>query len=371
MFFFNVSRSLFAWTPRLKFSFTQRCPNSSARSKSNSSKTCSATSTPRSNQVSNCFLHVIVILGIVSCMYCSIVSRQEHQFYTVYPEGANHTSFSTSTPTESMTLIDALSLADRNAEVHLVQALSKFELSQKALATVKMLSAEEERLCEIEESSVLKVDLESARLGPALCMLSASVKELAAYMSSVPSAELNKEPLVKYNFPEIIQSLEALHKQELHIAIDRWKDIATALCKSVRAAIPTQWKEKALNDYDEKYVRSKLLQQSVLADLGSDYSHLNSWFKSLEKNDEICAAFQARWEEELKQCKATTAEAVDLTSAILSYNTMIFKYPQIKTPEHRRQAYKDVKKKIKTKLGKSTEIPEKIQERMLAAISGK
>ena len=304
-------------------------------------------------------------------MHCSIVSRQENQFYTVYPKGANHTSISTSNPTDSMTLIDALSLAGSNGEVHLVQALSKFELSQKALATVKMLTAEEERLCEVEERSVLKVDLESARLGPALCKLSASVKELAAYMSSVPSAELNKDPLAKYNFPEIIQSLEALHKQELHTAIDRWKDIATALCKCVRAAIPTQWQEKALNDYDEKYVRSKLLQQSVLENLGSDYSFLNSWFKSLEKNEEIYAAFLNRWEEEMKQCKATTAEAVDLTSAILSYNTMIFKYPKI-TAENRRQAYKDAKKQIKRKLGKSTdEIPEKIQERMLAAISGK
>ena len=72
------------------------------------------------------------------------------------------------------------------------------ELSQVALAAVKMLSAEEERLCDTDDVLLFKTDLQSAKLGPALGNFKASVEELATYIASVPSAEVSAEPMNKY-----------------------------------------------------------------------------------------------------------------------------------------------------------------------------
>ena len=214
---------------------------------------------------------------------------------------------------------------------------------------MKMLSAEEERVCDIDDVSLLKTDLQQAKLGPALCTFKASVEELATYIAFVPSAEISAEPMNKYFWSDIIRSLDALHQQELNIAIDRWKDLCVNLCNDIRQAFPDQWKAKAIDTYDEQYVRGKVLQQSVIDGLGSDYSYLNLWFKGLEEIKPIHEAFQKRWETELKHCKEATIDAVDLTATILCYNTMIFNLPK-QSPGERRQSYKDVKIKSKPNL---------------------
>ena len=93
-------------------------------------------------------------------------------------------------PTQAVLFIDALSMSNRTQETFLVQALCKLEECQIALADCNRLSKEEDRLCDVDESSLLKTDLEGARLAPALVRLRQCIEGFATFIASLPGADL-------------------------------------------------------------------------------------------------------------------------------------------------------------------------------------
>ena len=78
-----------------------------------------------------------------------------------------------------------------------------------------------------------------------------------------------------------------------------------------------QWKKKAIETYDPDFVRSKLFIQAIIDQLGSEYSTINAWLKSLDKVTDICSAFEERWKEELQSIRNTVSDATTLVSTIL------------------------------------------------------
>ena len=233
-------------------------------------------------------------------------------------------------------------MTSSNEEIHVVQALSKLEQCQIALGVVKMLSEEEDRLCEVDDMALLKVDLGKAKLGPALLTLSDKIKEFAVFVSSLPRVSLEKEPLSPYALPNVVKTLNDIHEKDAHTAIDRWKDILVTQCNILKTkALPENWKKKCVETYDVDYVKNKLLTQSVFDNLGSDYPVLADWLISLDKCNHVCELFSKRWAAELKDCRQTVGDAVALVTTILAYNVLVYKFPKQSSAD-RRQSLKDV-----------------------------
>ena len=317
----------------------------------------------------------------VACLVCGWVCRvcliiittlEAAEVYTLFPKNANIEVLAEQPSTPATVLVDTLAMAGHREDVLLIQALSKLEVCQIAIAKVKVISREEDRLTDVEEMALLQCDLETAKLAPALNSLSHSIKSFTEYISGLASADLAKDPLVKYKFPEAVKGLTDICENEMQLAIDRWKDVLAGACTEIKKVFPPSWKEKSIKQYDVDFVKSKLLVQSVVDKLGNHYGPIGQWLRSLDKDcmEPIRVAFESRWEEELKECRTVITDAVELTCTILSYNILTFKMPK-QTSAMRRQSIKDLRKKLKSKFGKACEIPEEVASRLTEAISGK
>ena len=312
------------------------------------------------------------MLGGWVCRVCliAITILEAEDVYTLFPKNANIEVLAELSNTPSTLLVDMLSLAGRRDEVLLILALAKLEVCQIDIAKVKVLSREEDRLTDVEEVALLQCDLENARLAPALISLSSSIKSFATFISGLASADLGKEPLEKYKFPDATKTLTDIFEHEMQLAIDRWKDVLVGACTEIKKAFPANWKEKSITAYDVDYVKGKLLVQTVIDKLGNDYGPIGHWLRSLDKecHDSIRVAFEKRWEAELKECRTVISDAVALTCVILSYNVLTFAMPK-QTSVKRRQSVKDLRKKLKVKFGKKCEIPDEVSLRLTDAIS--
>lgn len=313
--------------------------------------------------------HAYLCFAVWRCL-ASYNIAQATQKFTIYPKHANHEALAARQVTPSAVLIDALSTSNRTQEVFLVQTLCKLEECQIALADCKRLSKEEDRLMEVDEASLLKTDLEAAKLAPALVCLRHRIEGFATFIAGLPGADLEKEPLVAFNFPEVVSTLTKLHETEQNVAIDRWKDVLRASCTEIQKAFPKDWKKKCVESYDQEFVRSKILVQSIIDQLGQDYSVCSTWLKSLDKITPICDAFKLRYKEDLESVRSTVDDAVSLTATILAYNLLVFRFPKMESAQ-RRQGIQDLKKKVAKKLGKTAVVPDDVIDRLTEAISGK
>ena len=222
----------------------------------------------------------------------------------------------------------------------------------------------------MDDKVILSVDFAAAKLGPSLCALNASIKELTAFISSVPSADLEKPPFDQYNFTEIATTLRTAHEAELTVALDRWNDVLKPSCAQIAKAFPEGWQAKAIDSYDADFVRTRILSQTVINAMGTQFHGFDVWVRSMEKNTEMYDEYKKRHGEDLQTCVEIIGNAVAMTATILAYNAMVFKWPKLSGLE-RRQSKKDLVKKLKGKLGKWAEIPAPLNDRMTAAISGK
>ena len=134
--------------------------------------------------------------------------------------------------------------------------------------------------------------------------------------------------------------------------MDRWKSSIEAVVDALKPVSPEHWKSKALDGYDEQYVDSQILVQSLITGLGSDYLGAWTWLEGIKKIQGTYAVFNKRREKELKEYTGVLASARDLVAVILAYNVMHHKFDKADATE-RRQAIKDLKNKLRTKPGKT------------------
>ena len=59
------------------------------------------------------------------------------------------------------------------------------------------------------------------------------------------------------------------------------------------------WKDKAIDNYDQEYVKAQILVAGMVDALGSDYVSLSQWLASLETHPQMRDHFSDRWTEEL------------------------------------------------------------------------
>ena len=305
-------------------------------------------------------LHIIIRLDL----------RQDGQPFVVFPRNADHAKIAESAKTPTALLVDTLALANRPQQVQLVQILGKLEQCQLSLGEVASLSDGEDKVFEVEETGLLKVEADKAKLAPSLAILDEHIKNFAAYMTSLPQAQLQQEPFAAYAFPNVVQQLNGLFEKVAHAAIDRWRDVCMTTIASIKDVFPEGWKAKCVTTFDMEWVKSKMLNKAVFENLGSDYQFLAMWLRSLDRCPVAKELFEKRWAEELAEIRSVSADSLSFASTILAYNVLIYKFPKLGSPE-RRQSIKDVTKKIRTKLGKEAEIPREVRDRMMAAISGK
>ena len=289
----------------------------------------------------------------------------------MYPKHAQHENIANSEQTGFQILVDYLAQANQNDEMHAVQALSKLESCTIRLGNIKMLSNEEDRLLEVDETTViLKIDAQSAKLARALVNFVTLTKTLASFLAALPAGAAENNNLAFYNLSDALQELDEQYKFELHRALDRWKDCLMSVATQIQEALPQDFRAKCVETYDPDFVKNKILTQSLINSLGTDFVDASRWLKSLDKVEQIKSAFAERWPGENTTIAQAVADANDLTSTILSYNVLIYQFPK-KTSEKRRQIIKDLKKKLSSKLGPKAKIPQPIMDRLTEAISGK
>ena len=290
-----------------------------------------------------------------------------------YPKspGTDHVELSKHTATSTATLIDALAMTGEKQPIRLIQTMAMLEKSQMLVAQAKVLNGEEDKVSEVDDCAIIRVTLEGAKLGPVLEQLEASTKEYAAFLSNVPRADHEHETFKKFNLQDMTRQLDALRETETNKALDRWHTALSAVCSGLSSIIPEGWKLKAIDAFDSEWVKSKLLTQSMINNLGSDFMHVHRWLEGLVKITSVHKAFSNRYEEDLDSFKEVIANTRLLVGCVLAYNLLLNKFSKasVSTIE-KRQAWKDLKKKIKSKLDGEM-LPDKVVDRMLAAISSK
>ena len=84
------------------------------------------------------------------------------------------------------TLVDIVAMTQRTEECRLIQVLGRLEEVQMLLASVTMLSIEEDRAIEVDDAALLKTDCDKARLAPQLASLYTSIKDFTQFLASIP-----------------------------------------------------------------------------------------------------------------------------------------------------------------------------------------
>ena len=264
---------------------------------------------------------------------------EARSYNVVYPPQAEHTNLAREHAVSVTALVDTLSIANHQRDIKLVQALSKLEHCQLAIATVKMLDEEEWRVTDVEETALIKTTVSESKLGPALMDLDGCIKQFAAYVSKLNADDLQAWS-DEYNFTGMIQTLDEIMETELNKALDRWKCILNTLCEHYSTVLPDKWKEKAVESFDQEFVQNKIIVQNLIDGLGSEYCAVNAWLLSLAKFPDLEQKFKDRWEKEFAFITATVKDVLVMVAVMLAYNCLLHKYPKLDASE-RRQAYKD------------------------------
>jgi len=299
------------------------------------------------------------------------LQRQESDRHLVYPPNSpQHQALATHSETPSATLVDVLALTNRTLESKLTQVLTQLEVVQIQVAQVKMLNLEEDRIVEVEETGVLKTDVERARLGPALVELVKNMDYFAAFVTNVSQDDMTSTLFAPYKLFDATRQFTMIHESELHRALDRWHGCLDTVCKALVMVLPENWKVSVIDTYDVDYVKSNVLVQSLITSLGSEYMSCSMWIASMKKISPLHVAFKSRHGTELQGFEEILADARDMAACVLAYNIMLNKFPKA-TPGDRRQQIKDLKKKLKAKLGKEYELPESVANRLTSAVTSK
>ena len=134
--------------------------------------------------------------------------------------------------------------------------------------------------------------------------------------------------------------------------------------------MPESWNDRSIDSCDEDFIKSRIVCQHLVDGLGSDYMSVYAWLKDLKILNASYGHFVTRYEVELASHYKVVDDVLTIVAVMLSYNTLYFKFPKMDA-EKRRQHLKDVRRKIKAKLGKYFDIPSNISDRLQAAISDK
>ena len=297
------------------------------------------------------------------------MQHQEPDRHVLFPSDANHEMLQQHVATPTATLVELLALTDRVEEHKLVQVLSEVESLQIKFARLKMLNKEEERVTEVmEEIALLKTDPVKARLAPAIAELSTAITRFSAFIANIPSDELSSKSFAPYKFEDMARQAAALHESEKIRALDRWHTALDAVCQQLRKVLPKDWRPKTIAEYDVEYVASRILVQSLITGLGSDYVSASTWLAGLQEIESVWDAYKTRHEKSVDSITETLKDTRDIVSCILGYNMMLYKWPKVSATE-RRQQLKDLRKKLKGKLGKKYDMPEGMANRLQANVA--
>ena len=294
---------------------------------------------------------------------------QDGSRHLAYPASPNHTVLSSHVLTDATVLTDTLSSAGEHRECRLVQLLVKLEKAQVGVAHIHMLNIEEDRVTEVDDTALLRISVTEAKLAPKFVECDTFIKEFTAFYANIPPADTEHATFAQYKFQEMTKQLHVLADAQMNVALDRWRCALDTACKPIKQSLPDSWKSKVVDTMDEEYIRSHILVQSLISAMGNDYIQIKEWLDGLNNVEMVHTAFVNKWKGEVEDHITTIEDARQLVACILAYNTILNKFGK-QTIVERRQAWKDIRKKIKTKL-KGDCTPEAVINRAQKAISGK
>ena len=114
-----------------------------------------------------------------------------------------------------------------------------------------------------------------------------------------------------------------------------------------------------------------MLQQSLISSIGTDYLSATQWVACFFKNfQSMVDVFEEQHKVEFTKFEAILGDSCDLSATILAYNVMLHQFPK-KSQSDRRQALKDLKKKLRVKIAKGYDLPQALSDRMLQHVNMK
>ena len=289
----------------------------------------------------------------------------------VYPKIARHADLASHPATDITTLVDILALSNKNNQCKVVQVLARLEQWQIKIAHIKALQDEEERVSEIEEPALLKTPPDQARLAPALSQILTIGKDFASFLASIPRDALSSDEFKIYKPLDFTRQITELQEAEVVKAVGRWHSALEVVCNALSTKFPDRWRARAIDEHDEDFVKNKVLQQTLIANLGTDYLTATQWIACLKKDFvSMAEKFEEHHKGELAKFEDVLGDCCDLSGTILAYNVMLHQFPK-KSQAERRQAFKDLKKKLKAKIGKSYDLPQALNDRVLQHVNMK
>ena len=119
--------------------------------------------------------------------------------HLVFPKDAKHAGLARHTLTPTSTLVDVLAISNMNVKCKVVQVLSRLEMLQVRIAETKSLNDEEDRVVDVEEANILRMEPAKARLAPCLAELALMSNDFASFLASIPRQEMTTEEFKEYS----------------------------------------------------------------------------------------------------------------------------------------------------------------------------
>ena len=155
--------------------------------------------------------------------------------------------------------------------------------------------------------------------------------------------------MAPYKLELMTPQLDTLLKGEMEKAIRHWKEALTVVQEAVVPFVPKHWKARVLDNADESYIKIKILTQSLVDSLGSDYLPACNWVAALKTLEIVEKAFETHHPGFLKTAGDVVQDARALVACVLGYNVPYNRYFKQSATE-RRQSLKDLKNKTKSQV---------------------
>ena len=277
---------------------------------------------------------VVVVVVVVAVIVEHYFPQDADTFHNVLPDKRDAETWNqvlAHQVTPSDALMDVLTTLDKANDSRLVLILCSLERCQMAAIAIQTLSSEEDQVAAVDAASLIRMSIEQAKLGPLLNELKAHIKFFTDTVAAVADLLLLEEaPFDKYKFAQMTPTLDAFHTRFLDRAIARWHKGLKQIIGKLKEAMPDGWRARSIDTADEEWIKANLLCHSLIAALGTDYTHGRKWLESVRKFDTLTLRYNEKHSGELEDADGTFDDAQTIVGLILIYNCMFVKFPKTK-----------------------------------------
>ena len=221
---------------------------------------------------------------------------------------------------------------------------------QQKLAVVKSLSLEEEKIVGSDWADLFRVDIKESGMASALASLDSASSGFIR-LASASNAVQVQHPNV--NWSTVMQEVPKLVSQEFDHVFKRWSSCLIKAEARLEGQRPRGWVENGVTTFNEEFIESTLLQSKLLSEVGTLYVSVGLFCESVNEFTKIATKFDEKHPDVVKGGLEGSELTRSMVAMILVYHQLLSKFPKLSGKEPRRQAMRDLSKKLKAKKAKA------------------